>query len=309
MNFQEADKLLQGRCSQSRKLENNTYLKRHESYGERTIALRLHSTDILVLHPNGRIEVSIGRWNTPTTRNRINKYLRKPWHVYSEHGCAILSNRRWSSADSPSTEYSERLLDNSATILPDGRVSGGKNVERWRAEIRQQDNARRRQNSRLRYWIQAARGIYRDSSSCTGRSFRCGCHPRPFRRAREVWTEPGQCSICGCKFVRKVYAGALTVAGILAEENTSVRTAMISCYGLERFVLEAGASVVDAQAGYELVELKLDDWRSMRALKMVCPSTHVVYISPVEPRLSTVPETLDWMFQTENYLEQVAQQT
>lgn len=304
MNFQEADRLLQGRCSQSRKLENNTYLQRSDG---NTIAVRLHSTDILTFHADGRIEVSTGGWNTITTRYRLNRYLPRPWHVYAERLSTILSKRPWFT-DSRPTKAAEYLLDNSATILPDGRVEGGGNVERWRAEIRQQDNARRRQNSRLRYWIRAARAIYRDSSACTGRSFRCSCHPRPFRRAREVWTEPGACAICGCRFVRKVYAGKLTVAGILAEENVSVRVAKMNCFGLERFFLEAGAKVLDEQSEYQLLELPLNSWRSLRALKMVCPSTGAVYVSPVEPRCETVSQALDWMFDTENYLEQVTQQ-
>jgi len=53
----------------------------------------------------------------------------------------------------------------------------------------------------------------------------------------------------------------------------------------------------------------MGDWRTIRALKMVCPSTRAVYISPVEPRVRTVSEALDWYFQTENYLGSVTQES
>jgi hypothetical protein len=103
-------------------------------------------------------------------------------------------------------------------------------------------------------------------------------------------------------------AKSLTVPGILEEENVTVRVAKMKIYGLERFLLESGAKAIDQQAGYALLSLGLDRWQDMRALKMTCPSTGAVYISPVPPNLTTVPEALDWYFDCENYLGQVAQQ-
>src|SRR5216684_2610997 len=63
------------------------------------------------------------------------------------------------------------------------------------------------------------------------------------------------------------------------------------------------------QAGYQLLALPLQgDWTEVKALKMTCPSTGAVYVNAVPPNLNEVPAALDWMFNTENYLETVTQQ-
>lgn len=303
MNFQQASELLTGRCSQSRKLANNTWLERRD---RSAIAVRLHSTDILIFFEDGRIEVSTGRWDTMTTRNRMNKYLPEPWHVYAERLATILSNvAYW---HQPSSKRSiERVFKSNVVISPNGHVEGGQDAAEFRAEIQRQDRERARLASRARYWIRAARGMYRDSTNCTEKTLRCGCHARPFHRPREIFSEPGQCQICGCRFIRRPYRGKLTILAILAEENITIRMAMIRCYGLERFLLEAGAKIADEKAGYQLLEFPLNNWRSVMALKMICPSTRVVYVSPVDPRCDTVPTALDWMFDTDNYLGRVQQ--
>ena len=85
---------------------------------------------------------------------------------------------------------------------------------------------------------------------------------------------------------------------------------MMTCYGLDRFFIDAKATVVDDKAGYQLLELPLADrWQRIRALKMTCPSTGAVYINSVPPTLNEVPAALDWMFNTENYLGTATQQS
>lgn len=101
----------------------------------------------------------------------------------------------------------------------------------------------------------------------------------------------------------------LTVQFILAEENVSVRLAKMHVFGMERFLLESGAEVLDRGSGYELLRLKLTNWQDIRALKMICPSTSAVYVATVAPHVVTVPEALDWYFEVEGYLDQVVQQT
>ncbi len=274
MNFQEANAKLQGRCYESRKLQNNTYLKRRGKQVQRigrklvnveVIAVQLHATDVLSLFSDGRIRVNTGGWDTVTTRDRISRYLPKPWTVYGERKATILSNFRWYA---PRGDWSkaerkgsvEVVLSNSPTILADGSVQGGGDAEEFRREIREQDNGRNRLRSRLRYWIEKARN----------------------RR--------------GCK---------LTVQQIMAEENTQIRSAKIMVFGLERYFLEAGAQTLDESGEYTLLYLNLDDWNHMVCLKMVCPSTGAAYISPVDPRLTTIDMALDWMFDTENYRQQL----
>lgn len=66
-NYQEASELLGTR--DSKKLENNTYLKRYDDY----IGVMLHTTDVVKFYPE-YFELDSGGWNTQTTRDRINKY-------------------------------------------------------------------------------------------------------------------------------------------------------------------------------------------------------------------------------------------
>jgi hypothetical protein len=160
MNYREANTRLQGRCYSSRKLENNTYLRRRDWGSTKAIAVQLHSTDVITFYEDGRIEVNTGGWDTVTTRDRINSYLDKPWHVYGERGATILSNYRWYAGQDDEykrTGSAEVVLGNSATILPDGTVDGGDSAQEYRDRIRQQDNERQRLRSRLRYWVQRAR--------------------------------------------------------------------------------------------------------------------------------------------------------
>jgi hypothetical protein len=267
VNYQDAAAKLTGRCKESRKLANNTYLKRRYHGG---IAVQLHSTDILMFHDDGRTEVNTGGWDTVTTRGRINCFLNKPWHVYGERGATILSNFRWYSArgnwnDAVLKGSTEVVLSNSATIETDGTVKGGEDVKAYRDSIREADNERNRLRNRGRYWVQKAR----DGKPARG----------------------------------------LTVANILAEQNATVRVAKMRIYGIERFFLDSNAKVVDDRAGYQLLALPLNQWNQMKALKMTCPSTSAVYVSTVPPSVSDVPSGLDWMFDTKDYLGQVAQQS
>ena len=68
--YAKADAQLQGRCKLSRKVANSTYLVRRGD----DIALRLHATDVVTLHPDGSITLDSGGWHTVTTKDRINQY-------------------------------------------------------------------------------------------------------------------------------------------------------------------------------------------------------------------------------------------
>ncbi len=116
---------------------------------------------------------------------------------------------------------------------------------------------------------------------------------------------------CGCRVYRKPYTGKLTVQRIMAEENASVRLAMMHACGLDRFLLDAGAKVISEEAGYQLLDLVTDRssrwWvvGRIRALRMTCPSISATYINTVPPNVSNVCEATNWMFNTSNYLERV----
>lgn len=71
MNYNEADRQLVGRCQESRKLENNTYLRRRD---DGVIAVRLHNTDVITFFEGGPTVLNTGGWKTVTTKDRMNKH-------------------------------------------------------------------------------------------------------------------------------------------------------------------------------------------------------------------------------------------
>ncbi len=321
MDYQSAAAQLTGRCKDSRRLENNTYLERHdEAPGEDAFGVRLHNTTILLFLADGSMELNLGGYNTVTTRDRLNRYLPCPWHVFSERGTCILSNRQYCATreqdENGCTIYQDiggevYTVEDTVTIKPDGAVVGGGDVTEWREKLRKERNELNAVQSRARRWIRKAQGLYLDRSNCTQRH--CFCHPRPrgWGRWRPTRLTEGEiCAECHCRMVRKpASAEGLTVADITAESNVSVRVAKMKIFGIERFFLEAGARVLDEHQSYQLLSLELDRWRAIRALKMSCPSTGAVYINAVPPTIRNVSEGLDWMFGVESYLERIAQES
>ena len=71
MNYETFAAKLTGRNSQSRKLANNTTLLRVDPS---TIAIKLHSTNVITFHADGRIVFDSGGWKTSTTKERMNSF-------------------------------------------------------------------------------------------------------------------------------------------------------------------------------------------------------------------------------------------
>ena len=71
MHYNEALSMLDNKHGDKnrKKLENNTYLVRHEDY----IGVLLHDTEVVKFYPNYVILTS-GGWKTATTKDRINSY-------------------------------------------------------------------------------------------------------------------------------------------------------------------------------------------------------------------------------------------
>ena len=250
MNYQQANTLLQGRCRERRKLANNTYLIRHDAA---QISVRLHATNILTFAPDGTIAVSVGDWDTVTTKYRLNRFLPQEWNVRTGGntygpGSILYHNRK--------PVASLAML---AIIHPNGKVTGNTELDTRKRNWRNLTNENRRRVYKARYWILKAR--------------RGGTTKKP-----------------------------LTPDLIQAEQNITIRTAMIKVYGIERFLTAIGAKPIDWVKDYELISYSMDAWNRIRALKMVCPSTGAIYIHPVAPTCATVSAALDWMFQTKDYL-------
>lgn len=92
-----------GRSKRDRPLANNT---RAEYRGSDAIAIRLHATDVVTYHRDGRIVLNSGGWRTVTTRDRINGY--SPARVYSEHGVWYVSLRP--NPDDPTPTWRNRSV-------------------------------------------------------------------------------------------------------------------------------------------------------------------------------------------------------
>jgi hypothetical protein len=289
MDYVSANAQLTGRCKNSRKIANNTYLQRR---GNDDIAVRLHSTDVVTFHKNGDITVSTGGWNTVTTKDRIQRYTPSSWRVWSESGYMFIR-----------TQAGEWNFNGSVRVKANGKANGI-SAEKARAGIRAARNEARRPAARAGYWIRKARGIFTDTSKCTASRWNCKTRSR-WERRRGITEGDKE---CGCRVYRKVPSSKkLTVDSIMAEENAAVRAAQMSIYGIERFFLDAKPNIVETLGDYSLMDLKLGQWENVKALKMTCPSTGAVYVQTVPPNVGTVSSALDWIFDTEDYLKQVTQ--
>ena len=81
MTYLEAVKMVKGKTSASRrKLGNNTW---GEILPDGSVAIILHATPVVVIHPNDTVTLRSGGWRTSTTKNRINKY--SPVKVYQRN--------------------------------------------------------------------------------------------------------------------------------------------------------------------------------------------------------------------------------
>lgn len=109
MNYSTANERLGSR--ESRKLGNNTYLQRR---GDGVIAVKLHATDVLTFHADGRTVYNTGGWKTVTTKERMNSY--GPLRIFTERGV-------WYTCRPG--EWDKRLTyADGLTVGADGAISG-----------------------------------------------------------------------------------------------------------------------------------------------------------------------------------------
>lgn len=136
--YADLDAKLTGRCSQSRKVANNTYLHR---VGD-DIAVRLHETDVVTFHADGTATLNTGGWFTMTTKDRINHWLpagirlesnRGRWFlVYSGHSeYDAEGNYRYVLSERPRVPYSDGIVLDLATL---DVIEGAPKPEQVKAE-------------------------------------------------------------------------------------------------------------------------------------------------------------------------------
>lgn len=122
MTYEQAEKTLSAKRKDSCKLENNTRLERRDGH----IAVRLHETDIIALYPDGSARVDVAEFKTPTTKDRLNKYLPHGWQIHQRRGQWF-----WSRYSHTVSEYKTetRTFTNGDRIKPDGKLEAQATAE------------------------------------------------------------------------------------------------------------------------------------------------------------------------------------
>ena len=114
--YQTLDALLTGRCKERRKLANNTYAVRGDTFdGEPLIHVRLHETNVLTFYADGTVAYDSGGWRTVTTKDRMNNY--GPALIFSERG------RWYARIHNSGPVY---VFEDGMTVGPRGGVTGAR---------------------------------------------------------------------------------------------------------------------------------------------------------------------------------------
>jgi hypothetical protein len=90
----------------------------------------------------------------------------------------------------------------------------------------------------------------------------------------------------------------ITVTEILGERNAELRRVLLERFGFERFMLEAGAAVVDRDCDpggeRQLLRLKLAGDEDLVCISVSCPSTGRRYLLRVPPAMRTCRQAVAW---------------
>jgi hypothetical protein len=125
-SFEEAEGMLTGRCANSRKVANHTYVQRRGA----DIAVKLHATDVATFRPDGTVELSTGGWVTVTTKERMNAVLRPGFVISQDRARWYVS--RWD--DSTGWHRVAAYADGMVVNLVTGKITGGEAIDTVSAE-------------------------------------------------------------------------------------------------------------------------------------------------------------------------------
>lgn len=73
LTYEKIQKLMTGRCKNSRKIGNNTWIDRVKTDGDDEFHVVLHWTSIVVFRSDGSMTFNSGGWRTATTKARMNE--------------------------------------------------------------------------------------------------------------------------------------------------------------------------------------------------------------------------------------------
>ncbi len=112
LSFDGLMRFLNGR--EEKKLGNNTWVLKTEDWrnGLDAVAVKYHDTNILLINSGGITTINNGGWDTSTTKDRLNQFLRCKGVYISQ------KNYQWYITGPMGTEK----YVNGTQILPDGQV-------------------------------------------------------------------------------------------------------------------------------------------------------------------------------------------
>lgn len=124
LTFTKAEEFLsKGRKKSERKLSNNTVLHRTDAD---TLSVRLHATDVVLIHRNGNYTLNSGGWRTVTTKDRINEY--SPVRVYQQKSVWYVTSE---------TQFTDSMVVNTAgKIVSGGAVKAEKKRDKLVASVK-----------------------------------------------------------------------------------------------------------------------------------------------------------------------------
>jgi len=115
VTYEKANSQLTGRCKNSRKIGNHTYVER-DSVDPAIIYLRLHKSRIATLYPDGSVRLSTCGYQTMTTKARMRWALSNSFDIYSVCDFWVIYDRYF-----PHQEY---VFRDGVLIDKDGRITG-----------------------------------------------------------------------------------------------------------------------------------------------------------------------------------------
>ena len=110
-----------GTLNRGVKLANNTYLvwsDREPGTDPKWFAVRLHDTNIVTYHWDGRIVLDSGGWDTVTTKRRMNDYTPPRWSFYQKAYLWFLVDHEKGWENAPTVHYEDGMI-----LAPDGSVN------------------------------------------------------------------------------------------------------------------------------------------------------------------------------------------
>lgn len=305
---------------------NNTWYCQRKGY----ISLDYQGNELMRYYPDGSVLLKFrgaSRWASDrnlksysiwSERHRMNYYnpFRLKWFIYAYRFHTMIVK---GTANNPE-RHGGREVPIELKINADGSINEfelGKTFNSLQRKYKLIDYKNDKPRVRARYWAARVRNLFLNRKGCqAGGNRRKGCS--------RGWDWNGsntpQRWHCGCFTYRKNLKFRYSRDRILREANATVRMHMIRLYGVERFFKEVKPVKVDVKDKYELLRFNTSGKsinanspaareEVLTALKMVCPSTGLTYVSLVPFGTNSVERALNWMYNVPDYFRMVGKES